>query len=79
MHGKPYVYVYFMPQNDYDALIPLHVTPKPATTICVYMLWKQLDGLLLSHQRSFMRLRAMDSRSSNGAATGASCNDGTRA
>jgi prepilin-type N-terminal cleavage/methylation domain-containing protein len=43
MQGNPYVYVYFMPQSDYDALIPLHVTPKPDTVVRVYMLWKQLD------------------------------------
>lgn len=43
MHGKPYVYVYFMPQPDYDKLIPLSVSPKPDTVIRVYMLFKQLN------------------------------------
>lgn len=44
MHGQPYVYVYFMPQPDYDQLVPLQVSPKPDTVIRVYMLFKQLDA-----------------------------------
>src|SRR3989344_5459926 len=43
MTGKPYVYVYFMPQLDYDKLIPMDISPKPDTIIRTYMLWKGLD------------------------------------
>jgi len=42
--GKPYVYIYYMPQADYDKLIPLNVSPKPDTTIRVYFLWKGIDN-----------------------------------
>lgn len=43
MHGQPYVYVYFMPQVDYNKLVPMNITPKPDTLIRVYMLFKQLQ------------------------------------
>lgn len=43
MHGQPYVYVYFMPQSDYNKLVPMDITPKPDTVIRVYMLFKQLN------------------------------------
>ncbi|MBI5531036.1 MAG: type II secretion system protein [Candidatus Doudnabacteria bacterium] len=43
MSGKPYVYVYFMPQPDYDKLVPMEIEPKPETLIRVYMLFKKLE------------------------------------
>lgn len=43
MKSKLYVYVYFMPQSDYDALVPFEINPKPDTVIRVYMLFKSLD------------------------------------
>ncbi|MFA6076915.1 MAG: type II secretion system protein [Candidatus Paceibacterota bacterium] len=42
---KPYVYVYFMPKNDYDKLVPMIIKPSPDTVIRVYMLFKPLDTL----------------------------------
>ncbi len=42
--GKPYYYVYFMPQADYNALVPMTITPTPDTIIRAYMLWKSLDA-----------------------------------
>jgi len=42
MKDKKYVYVYFMPQSDYDKLIPMDINPQPDTTIRVYMLYKSL-------------------------------------
>lgn len=43
MKAKEYVYVYFMPQEDYDNFIPMEVTPSPDTIIRTYMLFKSLD------------------------------------
>jgi prepilin-type N-terminal cleavage/methylation domain-containing protein len=43
MKDKDYAYVYFMPQADYDELIPMEITPQPDTIIRVYMLYKSLD------------------------------------
>ena len=42
MKTGPYVYVYFMPQADFDKLIPIEINPKPDTIIRVYMLFKPL-------------------------------------
>lgn len=39
----PYVYVYFMPQADYDDLVPMTIVPTPDTVIRVYMLFRALD------------------------------------
>ncbi len=41
--SDPYVYVYFMPQSQYDNLVPMTITPKPDTLIRVYMLLKPLE------------------------------------
>ncbi len=43
---KPYVYIYFMPKTDYDALVPMIIVPKPDTLIRLYMLWKPLDHVI---------------------------------
>ena len=43
MKSKDYVYVYFMPQADYDELIPMDISPQPDTIIRTYMLFKSLD------------------------------------
>ena len=43
MKNKDYVYVYFMPQVDYDKLIPMDISPQPDTVIRTYMLFKSLD------------------------------------
>lgn len=40
---KPYTYIYFMPQSDYDALVPMKIIPTPKTVIRLYMLWKPLQ------------------------------------
>ncbi|MDO8517898.1 MAG: type II secretion system protein [bacterium] len=54
MRDMPYVYVYFMPQADYDMLIPLHVSPKPDTVIRVYMLWKGLTQPIVVTPQTFI-------------------------
>ncbi|MDE2040960.1 MAG: type II secretion system protein [Patescibacteria group bacterium] len=41
--ADPYTYIYFMPQADYDRLVPMDITPKPDTLIRIYMLWKPLQ------------------------------------
>jgi hypothetical protein len=41
--SSPYVYVYFIPKVVYDRLIPMTITPKPDTSIRVYMVWKALE------------------------------------
>jgi hypothetical protein len=43
MKSKDYVYVYFMPQTDYDKFIPMEISPQPDTIIRVYMLYKSID------------------------------------
>ncbi len=45
--SEPYVYVYFMPQSDYDKLVPMTITPAPQTTIRVYMLYKPLPAPII--------------------------------
>ena len=43
MKSKDYVYVYFMPQADYDKLVPMDISPQPDTIIRTYMIYKSLD------------------------------------
>ncbi len=43
MKSKAYVYVYFMPQTDYDKLVPMNIEPWPDTIVRIYMLFKSLD------------------------------------
>lgn len=40
---KPYVYVTFLPQAEFDKLAPLTVTPKPDKVIRVFMDYEPLD------------------------------------
>ena len=42
MKNEPNVYIYFMPQSDFDRLIPIEITPAPDTIIRIYMLFKSL-------------------------------------
>lgn len=42
MKNEPNVYIYFMPQSDFDRLIPIEITPEPDTIIRIYMLFKSL-------------------------------------
>ncbi|MFA6548043.1 MAG: hypothetical protein WCT11_03835 [Candidatus Magasanikbacteria bacterium] len=41
---KPYVYVTFLPQKDFDRLAPLTITPKPDKTIRVFMDYQPLEN-----------------------------------
>lgn len=43
MQAKPYYYVAFTPQTDFDKLAPLTVEPKPDTVIRVFMDYQELD------------------------------------
>lgn len=43
---KPYVYVTFLPQKDFDRLAPLTVTPRPDKTIRVFMDYQPLDNAI---------------------------------
>ncbi|HUO49972.1 MAG TPA: type II secretion system protein [Candidatus Paceibacterota bacterium] len=49
----PYVYVYFMPQADYNALVPMNISPKPDTLIRVYMVFKELDQKITVTPQTF--------------------------
>lgn len=51
---KNYVYVYFMPQADYDQLIPLKIEPKPNTVIRIYMFFKSLDEPIKVEPQEFI-------------------------
>lgn len=40
---KPYAFVSFVPQKEFDRLAPLTVSPKPDSIIRVFMDYKPLD------------------------------------
>ena len=40
---KPYVFVTFLPQREFDAMAPLRVAPRPETVIRVFMDYTPLD------------------------------------
>lgn len=44
---QPYVYVYYMPQADYDRLVPIEIVPAPQTLIRVYMLFKPIPAPII--------------------------------
>jgi len=52
MKGKDYVYVYFMPQSDYDKLVPMTIEPKPDTVIRVYMLFESIDEPIVVEEQN---------------------------
>ncbi len=54
MKSKDYVYVYFMPQSDYDKLIPMQIDPRPDTIIRTYMLFKSLDEPIKVEPQKFV-------------------------
>lgn len=43
MEEKPYYFITFIPQAEFDKLAPLDINPKPDTTIRVFMDYKGLD------------------------------------
>ncbi|HCC23663.1 TPA: hypothetical protein DF272_05840 [Candidatus Falkowbacteria bacterium] len=43
MQEKPYYFITFLPQTEFDKIAPLTVTPKADTTIRVFMDYKGLD------------------------------------
>ena len=43
MQEKPYYFVTFMPQDDFEKLAPLDISPRPDTIIRVFMDYKGLD------------------------------------
>jgi len=54
MKSLSYVYVYFMPQPDFDKLIPIEIIPNPDTIIRVYMLFKSLDEPITVHEQEII-------------------------
>jgi hypothetical protein len=40
-------------KSDYDALVPMNITPAPGTVIRVYMLFKALDERISVTPQSF--------------------------
>lgn len=53
MKDKEYVYVYFMPQNDYDRFVEMTINPQPGTIIRVYMVFKSLDEPITVQKQIF--------------------------
>ena len=43
---KPYVFVTFLPQREFDKLAPLTVNPKPDTVIRVFMDYEPLEKFI---------------------------------
>ena len=43
MQEKPYYFITFVPQAEFDELAPLAVSPKPDTVIRVFMDYEGLD------------------------------------
>jgi len=46
MQAKPYYFVTFVPQSDFDKIAPLSVNPKPDTIIRVFMDFQGLDNVV---------------------------------
>jgi hypothetical protein len=46
MQAKPYYFITFVPQNDFDKIAPLSVSPKPDTIIRVFMDFQGLDNFV---------------------------------